>query len=429
VNPKRSRLVLLVAGLVVLVGVSAAYALTPRAHTSAGNRAAATREATKLLATIQLPPSATESATDPTGSKHELSAPSYDENTPNLVDKYSWWTTPGQAGTVLKYIASHLPKNAKLELSGGSSPGSYQMEGFSLGSVPGVLGERVIAFGVVQLNHTTTAVRTDGEAVWITPRPQWERIPSVARTVTFTAIAGGPAGELGARSVPREISGGRARKLISLINRLELMQPGVYSCPAEFAESVSLRFLNAAGRVVARAVEGPTGCATVTLTIGRRVGPALDDSPSVTTELERLNAIPLCRTAQLATTAGRPQRDGRSHVITFSFRNRSRSVCRVSGFAKVRLLGAGGQPLPTKLRDQGAGAQRALGLSGAVPLDPGQIGQLDVSWAMCHARTASSVRVRLPGETTWSEIRTGSAAHPVAPCGGRLDVDALRPPF
>lgn len=426
-HPRRRRLVWLVAGLVVVIGAgSAAYALTPRAHTPAGNRAAARREAARLLAMIELPPSASASASDPTAAKHELSQPSYDEATPNLVDAHAWWTVPGQAGTVLSYLASHLPAAAKFAMSAGGGPSGYQMKGFSLGPVSGVLDQRVIAFEVVQLNETTTAVRTDGEAVWITPRPEWERVPSMARTVTFTAIAGRPDGKPGPRSAPRAITGGRARKLISLINSLELQQPGVYSCPAALARSVSLRFLDAAGQVVAHAVEQPTGCATVSLTIGNRVGPALDDSPSVTTELERLNAIPTCRATQLAASASRPIREPGTRVITFRFRNRSRSVCRLSGFARVRLVAADGQRLLTKPHDQNAAAQRALGLSGAVPLDPGQSGQIDLDWTACHAPAAASVRLRLPGETAWLEIPTGSARHPFAACGGRLGIGAVQ---
>jgi len=136
----------------------------------------------------------------------------------------------------------------------------------------GVLAERVIGVSVAILPDGINAVRTDGEAVWLTPRPSWERIPAGVSHVVFTASGQTDSNRLGPVSAPRTLTGSRAHRLVAFINRAEIVQPGLHSCPVALAETVTLRFLAADDRVVARAVEDPTGCASVTLTLARRTG-------------------------------------------------------------------------------------------------------------------------------------------------------------
>jgi hypothetical protein len=126
-----------------------------------------------------------------------------------------------------------------------------------------VLSERVLAVTVVQLSANTTAVRTDGEALWLTVRPAWEMIPAGVRSVTFTASGATYSGTPGPPSKPVTLTGGRARRLVDFINGLELTQPGTSSCPESFDTSVHLRFADSTGAIVARAVEEPSGCAFV----------------------------------------------------------------------------------------------------------------------------------------------------------------------
>ncbi len=280
---------LLAAGSLVLMLVPGALAATGAGTTSAANRARAKADAPWLLGLLELPSGAVRAATEPAGDDGILAQPGYDELTPNLVDAHAWWTVPGTASDVLAYVAAHVPPDAKLSTSrGGNVAPGYESESFSLPAITGVLSERVLAITVEQLARGTTAVRTDGEAVWISARPAWEQIPAGVRTVTYTARTTTRSGKPGRGSGPIILTGAQARELGNFINRLELVQPGERSCPAALDTSVALRFADARGATVARAVEWPTGCAYVSLKIGNRTGPALNDYPSVTDELDRL---------------------------------------------------------------------------------------------------------------------------------------------
>lgn len=219
----------------------------------------------------------------------------------------------------------------------------------------GVLAERVIGVSVAILPDGINAVRTDGEAVWLTPRPSWERIPAGVSHVVFTASGQTDSNRLGPVSAPRTLTGSRAHRLVAFINRAEIVQPGLHSCPVALAETVTLRFLAADDRVVARAVEDPTGCASVTLTLARRTGPELSHYPSVTEELLRLGAVPTCAAGKLTPSASPPGRDGpaNARVIDFGFQNISDVMCALSGFPRLALVDAAGRRLPTAVTDQG----------------------------------------------------------------------------
>ena len=165
-------------------------------------------------------------------------------------------------------------------------------------------------------------------------------------------------------SAPRTLTGGAVQRLVAVINGLEVVQPGAHSCPADRNASVWLTFRAADGSVVARAVEHPTGCASVTLSVRGRTGPALTDSPMVTSELERLGAIPMCTGRQLSVAANPLVRDPGGDVLTLTFTNRSDSVCQVTGFPRLQLVDGAGRRLRV--------TERHLGSADAVPLDPGE---------------------------------------------------------
>jgi hypothetical protein len=172
--------------------------------------------------------------------------------------------SPGRGADVLAYVTRHRPANAKrYTWASGNVAAGFASASFTLPAIARVLSERVLAVTVVQLSANTTAVRTDGEALWLTVRPAWEMIPAGVRSVTFTASGATYSGTPGPPSKPVTLTGGRARRLVDFINGLELTQPGTSSCPESFDTSVHLRFADSTGAIVARAVEEPSGCAFV----------------------------------------------------------------------------------------------------------------------------------------------------------------------
>lgn len=377
-----------------------------------------------MLGLLRLPTGAVRSSGEPAGDHGVLARPGYDEATPNLVDAHAWWTVAGSASDVLAYVAGHLPAYVKPSGSGtGNIAPGFASDSFSLSAIPGMVSERVLAVTVEQLTASTTAVRTDGEAVWITARPSWEQIPAGVHSVTYTARAPTGTGRPGPTSRPIILTGARARQLVTTINRLELDQPGFRSCPAGTDTSVRLRFAASDGSTLAQAVEQPTECASVRLTIGHRVGPALSDYPSVTQTLERLGVIPGCSATQLLPSASPPSRNGAitDRAVAFAFRNRSNSVCRLHGFPKLTLLDASGHTMHTTSDDLGRAIVRREGLASWAVLDPGQSTSFTASFTTCSAPTAARVRITLPHVSQPFALTVGSLTHPLAPCTARSD--------
>lgn len=397
------------------------------------NRARAQAEAARLLTLVNVPPGTAGSLAEPAGDQGTLGQPTYDEATPNLVDAHAWWTTSASPAAVLAAAGSHLPPGARW--SGGGSlsgpPGTVDAvsKTWSLPPVPGVLTERVLGVTAATLPNGVTGVRTDGEAVWLTPRPAWERIPAGVRSVTVTARGTDAGGRLGAVSAPLTLTGGRVRRLAGFVDRLSLVQPGVRSCPAGFEEWVRLRFAGPGGRTLARATEQPTGCAYVALTIGSRRGPPLTDYPSVTDELVRLGAVPVCARSWLAASASPPGPNGpaRARMVSFEFANRSDRMCRLAGFPRLTLLDATGRRLNTTVTEQDAASVRHEGLVAAsAVLDPGQSAGFGASFTTCRgAPTATRAAVRLPGVGAPFLLAVGSPARPFAPCRGAVQVSNL----
>ena len=243
--------------------------------------------------------------------------------------------------------------------------------------VPGVLRERVASVMVVRLAGGRTGVRTDGEAVWLTPRPAWEQIPSTVRSITFTAQGSTASGRSGRVSAPRTLAGDVVQRVVGFINALDLVQPGAVACPMGRNELLRLTFRAADGSVLARAVEHPTGCASVTLSVGGRTGPALNDFPTVTSELVRLGVIPTCTGRQLRVAANPLGRDPGGDVLTLTFTNRSDAVCRMTGFAGLRLIDGRGHRLRMTLRHVGTAA--------VVALYPGEAAWASATSTRCNA--------------------------------------------
>jgi hypothetical protein len=216
--------------------------------------------------------------------------------------------------------------------------------------------------------------------------------------------------------------------LVSLINGLGIVQPGAISCPVELFDQVDLRFYDAAGAEVAHAVERPTGCAFVRLTIGSRAGPDLSDEPSVTQELERLDVIGACSGPELV-AAAMPPASGppASDQLAFRFTSRSGSVCRVAGYPRTLLVDAHGRIMGTTLRDRSDQFPAPTALQMDVPLDPGQSAMFWASFTSCRGPRAAAARIQLPGVARSFTVAVGSARHAFAPCGDRLEVGALQP--
>lgn len=247
----------------------------PAAH----NKALAKADAKKLLRKLRLPAGAVRVAHPPRGV--DLTAP-FEQITPNLVDVHQWWLVPGSPSAVLAYVLAHPPTGSAQTTASGMKT-FLSAYGFTWPNVPGVLSQRMLGVQAAPAPNRSTAVRADGEDIWIRPRAKSERIPAgvgfVRVTATDEAIRQGPF----TTSSPATI-----KRVVALVNALPLFPPGAFACPADWG-SVTISFYRVSGGgnaplAVATADNG--GCGSVLLTIAGRHQPELQQPPRFFDQLD-----------------------------------------------------------------------------------------------------------------------------------------------
>jgi hypothetical protein len=339
----------------VVTGLAVAIPLASSAGANdPGNLARARTEATRLLGLLQVPPDAVAVSAGPHGAS---GVPGYDEATPNLVDAHQWWKVHGEAGRVLAYVTSHLPRGARwfMTESGGPAPES-RTESYKLPPVAGVLSERVLSVSVVQLTSTTTWVRTDGEAVWIVPRPAGEKVPSGVHEIGITSAYPGKS----AIATLSVTDPAKVEQIVLWINELGIGQPRTINCPVLGGPTVTFAFHGAGGGLLARAsgmdFEGTSGeCNPISFSIRARPEPALIGG-NFFGRVQRLLGVNL-------ESGKSTQRQRVSRQTTSSQRPAVLDVLHADGIAGIR-FGAAPQRVRAaieSLLDQRGGAYEAAG--------------------------------------------------------------------
>lgn len=219
---------------------------------AARHRAAARRDAVALIARLKLPAGAIRSATEPAGDHHLLASTGSLQAKLDRVGRHVWWIVPGTPASVTAAIRRHQPKGGYLVGTGGvSQPGARATSlEFQWRPVREVLGERLLDVTVTSLGRGRTGVLAESQSQWIKPRLASERIPAAARAIQIDSLAPG-ASDGGQLTVGRRA---KVRRVVAIVNRLELVQPGVLACPGEPtpAQPIVLRFkTGSAGQTLA----------------------------------------------------------------------------------------------------------------------------------------------------------------------------------
>jgi len=254
--------------------------------TAAANRASAGQDVRGLLRVIRLPPESVALDSAPAGGA------AIDNRFPgpgsvNLVDAHAWWRVQGTPAALISFEREHPPPGSRLSSSGGGtttvprarSSSDYVTLTFGFAPRPGVLDSRAVTVKATAIAAGSTAVRLDAEDVWEIPRSAGERVPSGAREID---VASGTSGRPPTFSIS-VTDAARVRTIVSWIDRLPVVQPGVLGCPMLPARGpvATFTFRAAGGAVLARAsqpvVSGPTtACDPMGFTIrGRRQTPLL----------------------------------------------------------------------------------------------------------------------------------------------------------
>jgi hypothetical protein len=288
-------------GTTLLVAACAAMAVAGCAvtHTAAGPVTAASRtagsptpreraaaDAAAILKAFAVPPGARRLQQAPDA----LKAPITTLVSTTLVDKVSFWRSPGRPQAVLAWEQAHLPRR----FTPGDAdfgPPSWDRT-FSLPPVRGVLNARDLVVEVTAAGNGQTAIRVDAQVSWQPPRPASERVPSSARVVTITQLP-----SLGPHATrppaPVTITGlAVVRRLAALVNNLQLstIGPGA-PCPASLGGGIRLTFLAGAGGPPLAAAQGPAACGTVQFTVGGKRRPALQLTGSFIPQVLKLAGL------------------------------------------------------------------------------------------------------------------------------------------
>jgi hypothetical protein len=236
------------------------------------NGAAAVAAAPRLLAEYTPPAGAVSAAADPDPAALAKVIALF--NTPNRVAVHAFWTAPVPAATVLADMSADPPAGTRFEFGSGGGTGGVGTLGYSAGPVTRVLTDRDIVITVAPLSATTSAIRADGEAVWITPRAASEVIPAGVRTVSVTGDSGLP--EPHHPTTVRRFSVTAPVQVAStehVIDALPVAQPsrGAEACGSDNGSSIVLRFRARSGAALAVATVATSGCGGVSLRLsGRR---------------------------------------------------------------------------------------------------------------------------------------------------------------
>lgn len=253
--------------------------LAPVPGSSASIRDYARSDAAGLLRKLRLPAGAVRLAHAPPGV--DLTVP-FEQLTRNLVDVHQWWLVPGTPSAVLDYVLAHPPNNSSQTISSGTDQ-SVEAYGFSWPNVSKVLSQRLLGVQAAPAGNGKTAVRADGEDVWISPRPKSERVPSGVGFVRVTAI------DENVKQGPfTTTSPATIKRVTALVNGLPRFPPGAFACPLDWG-LVTISFYRVSGGgnaplAVATAESG--GCGGVQLTLAGRRQPGLQETPQFFDQLD-----------------------------------------------------------------------------------------------------------------------------------------------
>jgi hypothetical protein len=234
-------------------------------------RQRAEADATAIRASFVPPPGARRLTAAPDAGEDVLKRPVDAPETPDLVDVASWWLAPGQPVAVLAWEKSHLPR--RFTSVGFGSNGLIGVWGawydvFGLPAVPAVLDSRQLIVEVVSAGEGQTAIRADAQVTWIPAKPAAERVPAAAESVTISAL---PPDYQTAAQPPAPVTitnRDEVRRIASLADGLPVWPPGEYNCGPDSGYLMMLTFRGAGGRTLAVVAPDPTGCGTVSFTVG-----------------------------------------------------------------------------------------------------------------------------------------------------------------
>jgi hypothetical protein len=206
-----------------------------------------------------------------------------------------FWEAPGNPQSLLTWEQAHL--SARFTLGDADfGPPAWDRE-FDL-APEGALVTRELIVEAASAGDGQAGIRVDAWVAWQPPRSVGSLIPAAARTVTIaessnggTTGPGGPAA--GRLPAPVTITDPAAvRRIRALIDGLPLSTiPPDTPCPFAPGPFLRLTFRASAGSLPVAIVQTDQSCGGVTLTVGGRPQPTLQNEPALDGQILKLAAL------------------------------------------------------------------------------------------------------------------------------------------
>jgi hypothetical protein len=254
---------------------------TAAAH-DGSNRSVAIRAASDLLRDTPRPADARRVTTEPRGDGHLLARAPRAAATRTLIDRHAIYVVRAPLRQVERFYAHHRPARAR-QIASGRSGGPGVPRNLNLTwAWPGdrALVSRQTVLDLVAIGRHRTGVRIDAEVVWRVPRPAGERVPSGVRAIAITRARPGQLPNL-SRTVTNQA---QVHAIITMIDRLPIVQPGFIACPVLLAGTPIVTFSFRSSRLGAAlatasepadVTEPTTACDALTFATATRTWPSL----------------------------------------------------------------------------------------------------------------------------------------------------------
>lgn len=258
-------------------------------------RQRAEADAVAILRSFAVPPGGHRLAGPPDLPGGALKTPaSYLEAT-SEVHLTGFWEAPDDPQALLAWEQAHLKARFTLGDAGFGPPVWDRAFQFA---PEGALITRELDVEVAGSGDGQTGIRVDAWAAWQPPRSASSRVPPAARTATITELSNGSLagpGGAAAKRLPAPVTindPATVLRLATLINGLPLSTiPPDSPCPFDLGRFLSLTFRARPGGPALALVQTDQPCDGVTLTVGGKQQPALQNDSTLDGRILKLAGL------------------------------------------------------------------------------------------------------------------------------------------
>ena len=243
-----------------------------------GNSRAAELEANTLLSEIKVPPGSVAVSTRP-GNAPDLGQAPFLPQVPSLITRTNWWSSTLSVNAALDWMRAHPPTGLFPSISGS---GSAQMIVFQ-GNGSGVIDQVTGYAQIFTLPDGETGIQTSSVIVYQPDRPAQETIPTAAKLVAVPDFpgSGGRGGGSAIFTDQTEIN-----RVAQIINALPTASLGTFSCPADNASGLDLKFESSSGTILAQVLMNASGCGGTAVSTAGKQQPTLASGAQTIQEIQ-----------------------------------------------------------------------------------------------------------------------------------------------